>query len=457
MQHRERHESAGPGLTRRDFVVRAGAVLAGATVAGALGGVARGVRFPAAADFDAEVATAWFELSLDLVRRTPGYTPPVASRAFGYAGLTLYEAVAPGMAGYRSLAGILAGLEALPAAGKNTAYDWPTVANAALAAILRSLFPTADAGGLAAVDSLERSLNQRLRRGLPPGVFSRSAERGRNVAAAVFEWSRSDGGHEGYLRNFPEYAPPVGPGSWERTPPAFLAALQPFWGANRCFILTDGAGCPPGDHPPYSENPTSAFYAEALEVFNAVENRTPEQETIARFWSDDPGTTSTPPGHSVSITTQVVRAEGSSLATAAEAYAKVGMAVADAFIACWRQKYVYNLLRPVTYLRRLVDPNWLPILVTPPFPEYPSGHSVQSGAAFQVLTDLFGDRYQFIDRTHDGRGFTPRRFGSFLEAADEAAISRLYGGIHFRAAIVNGVVQGKCIGQAVTALPFRAS
>ena len=184
---------------------------------------------------------------------------------------------------------------------------------------------------------------------------------------------------------------------------------------------------------------------------------TAEQEAIARFWSDDPGQTSTPPGHSVSITTQALRRERASLAEAAEAYARVGMAVSDAFVACWFQKYRYNLLRPVTYARAQFDPDWLPLLVTPPFPEYPSGHSVQSGAAFQVLTDLFGRRYEFVDHTHDERGLPARRFASFLDAGEEAAISRLYGGIHFRAAIDNGFLQGRRIGRAASTLRLRGS
>ncbi len=329
------------------------------------------------------------------------------------------------------------------------------MANASLASILRSLFPTAPAASIAAVTDLERSFEDARRGELPRGVFKRSVDRGREVAAAVFEWSRTDGGHEGYLTNFPPYAPPAGRGLWVPTPPAFQSALQPFWGRNRCFAIAEGTALPPGDHPPYSEQPGSAFRTEALEVYTTVNERTPEQDAIARFWSDDPVVTATPPGHSISITTQVLRREEASLARAAEAYARVGMAVSDAFVACWHQKFVYNLLRPVTYIQRLVDPSWLPPLVTPPFPEYPSGHSVQSGAAFQVLTDLFGDGYAFIDRTHDNRGFAPRSFGSFLDAADEAAISRLYGGIHFRAAIVNGVAQGRAIGRAVSALPLH--
>ncbi|MGH3132845.1 MAG: vanadium-dependent haloperoxidase, partial [Gaiellaceae bacterium] len=443
-----------PGLTRSEFLVRAGGSVTGATVLGLFGAPAWGApRFPSASEFDAEVATAWFDQSLALVQVAAGFSPPVASRMFGYAGIALYQALQPGMDGFRSLAGVLPGLGTPPAAGRNGAYDWPTVANAALASVLRGLFPPAQSS---AVDALESRLEGRLRPGLPRGVFARSLERGRAVAAHVLEWSKGDGGHEGHLRNFPPYEPPSGPGLWVPTPPGFLSAQLPSWGLNRCLAIAGGADCAPGDHPPYSEDPASAFYAEGLEVYDAVQNLTPEQEEIARFWSDNPGQTATPPGHSISITTQVLRREDASLAAAAEAYARVGMAVCDAFIACWHQKYAYNLLRPVTYIQRLLDPGWQALLVTPPFPEYPSGHSVQSGAAFQALTDLFGEDYAFVDHTHDERGFIPRSFGSFFEAAEEAAISRLYGGIHFRAAIDNGVDQGKCIGEAVSALPFRA-
>jgi hypothetical protein len=329
------------------------------------------------------------------------------------------------------------------------------VANAALADILRRLFPTAPAALLGSVDALESTFGTRFGRGHGAGEQDRSVRHGREVSAAVFAWSATDGGHEGYARNFPPYTPPPGPGLWVPTPPASSPALQPFWGANRCLVLRDGADCPPVGHSPYSEQPGSAFHREGLEVYEADAGLTPEQEAIARFWSDDPGQTATPPGHSVSIATQVLRREDATLATAAETYAKVGMAVCDAFTSCWNAKFAFNLLRPVTYLRRLVDPAWLPLLVTPPFPEYPSGHSVQSGAAFEVLTALFGDGYAFVDHTHDARGFAPRSFASFRAAGEEAAISRLYGGIHFRSAIEHGLDQGRCIGEAVTGLRFR--
>lgn len=158
----------------------------------------------------------------------------------------------------------------------------------------------------------------------------------------------------------------------------------------------------------------------------------------------------------MSILTQVLRVRDASLELAAEAYSKLGIAVADAFIACWRVKYQYNLLRPITYVRAYIDPHWgepLPV-VTPPFPEYTSGHSVQSGAAATVLADLLGE-VRFTDHTHDVRGLPPRTFTSFTSAAHEAALSRLYGGIHFRPAIERGLAQGRIVGQRVNALPYH--
>ncbi len=187
---------------------------------------------------------------------------------------------------------------------------------------------------------------------------------------------------------------------------------------------------------------------------------TPEQRTIALFWADDPVRTLTPPGHSMALATQVLQEKHASLALAAETYAKLGIAVADAFIGCWNTKYQYNVLRPVSYIQKVIDPTWnnpqvTDPVTTPPFPEYTSGHSVQSAATAEVLTSLFGATYPITDHTQDHRGFLPRSFASFRALAEEAAISRLYGGIHYRAAIEAGLEQGRCIGQAVVALRFK--
>jgi hypothetical protein len=445
-------------ISRRRLLSRA---VAGAVVATPLGWLsspalaiaARSARPLPATEFDSSVPTAWFDLVQRLIRGTPGYSPPVASRAIGCLGVGLYESLVPGMPDHVSLAGTLHGLEPLPQHGIGIAYHWPSVANAALAAMTRSLFPTAPDGIRAEIDALETQLSA----GVPRGILLRSADRGREVAAAIDTWSRGDGGHEGYLRNFPsDYVRPVGEGLWVPTPPGFLPALQPYWGGNRCMALDTALTCDPGLPLPYSTNEDSAFFAEALEVYATVNGLTPGQREIALFWSDDPGQTATPPGHSVSILGQVLRAQDRSLADAAVGYARLGIAVCDAFIACWRVKYRDNLVRPISYIRSSIDPTWgdpLP-LTTPPFPEYTSGHSIQSAAAAEVLTATFGE-VAFTDHTHDARGLAPRSFDSFAAFAEEAAISRLYGGIHYRSAIERGLEQGRCVGATVAALPMR--
>ncbi|MGH9177887.1 MAG: vanadium-dependent haloperoxidase [Acidimicrobiales bacterium] len=407
-------------------------------------------------DEDGAVVVAWIGMARSLVRATPGFTPPVASRAFGYAGVALYEAVVPGMPDHRNLGGVLTGLAPSLPPARDAAYDWGAVANAALAHIVRLLFPSAPAAQLAAVDALEAEWAAHFAAGTPRGVVTRSVERGRAVSAAVFEWSRSDGGHEGYNRNFPaDYVPPTGPGLWRPTPPAFQRAMQPRWGANRPFAAADADLGHPGPPIPFSTDPGSACYAEAMEVYDTVNGLSDEQRTIARFWADDPGITATPGGHAMSILAQALALTDASLATAAEGIAKVGIAITDAFICCWKVKFTYNVLRPITYINDHIDPGFgaaMP-LVTPPFPEYTSGHSVQSSAAATVLTDLFG-WLAFVDHTHDDHGLSPRRFSSFEAAAAEASISRLYGGIHYRSAIMRGAAQGRAIGERVNSLPF---
>lgn len=413
-----------------------------------------------AAEYDSEVATAWFDLSLKLVKETAGYTPPVASRAFGYLGVALYETVRPGIEGSRTLAGQLNQLIRLPHTYSWASYHWPSAANATLASMLRMLFPTATAEHLQAIDALEEEFAQRFQAEVDAMTFRRSVAWGQTMADAIYTWSMSDGGHEGYARNFPkDYVAPVGVGLWTPTPPQYATALQPYWGENRPFVLTDGSACPSVPPPAYSEDADSSFYAEAREVYEVVQSTDPNFVEIARYWSDDPGRTATPPGHWVTILNQVLAAEDATLALASESLAKVGIAVADSFITCWHTKFLYNVPRPITYIQQVIDPSWnTPVVtdpvITPPFPEYPSGHSVQSGAAALVLTALFGEDYAFTDATHVAIGLAPRSFASFDDAAKEAALSRLYGGIHYRAAIENGLAQGECVGARVLGLDF---
>ena len=453
------HPRRGRGaFARREFlslaIASAGAMALGRSSASeALGAPGDAARPD---EFNADVPLLWFSLASQLVRSTPGFTPPVAARMFGYAGVSLYEAVVPGMRRHRSLAGQLNGLRNPPGGHPHgRALNWPLVANAALAGSLRRMFPAGPA--TEAIDHTEQSVADSIRGAVGRGVATRSRQHGERAAAAIGAWAAGDGGHEGYLRNFPEsYVPPAGPGMWEPTPPGSLRALLPQWGANRTMLAGLAERAPGAPPLPYSTDPSSAFYAEAYEVYETVNTLTPDRLEIARFWSDDPVATSTPAGHSVSILSQALAARDADLGFAAQAYAKLGIALTDAFVCCWATKYRYNLLRPITYVHANIDSTWgdpLP-LTTPPFPEHTSGHSVQSGAAARVLTELFGP-VAFTDHTHDNRGLAPRHFTSFDHAAEEAAISRLYGGIHYRHAITEGLRQGRIVGDAVSQLRFE--
>ncbi|MEQ8673801.1 MAG: vanadium-dependent haloperoxidase [Aggregatilineales bacterium] len=414
--------------------------------------------------YPSDIAIDWFELQLELAQSTPGFTPPVVSRAFAYSGVTLYEAVVPGMPGYQSLAGQLNGLNDLPQPIAGVEYDWRVVANRALYEIVHYMYFNTSEENFAKMEAVYHEWHDILSNEVEPAVMEASLTQGRVIANAILIWSLADRGHEGQLTNFPDrYMAPTGEGLWIPTPRPNgdpLPALQPYWGDNRTFVVDTDVECLLEPPPEYAEEAGTAFYAEAYEVYETVQSLTREQNEIALFWADDPGTTATPPGHSISIMNQVLRQEDATLDIAVEAYAKVGISQADAFILSWYYKYHYNLIRPITYIQNLIDEDWnTPIItdpvVTPPFPEYPSGHSVQSGAAAQVLTDLFGDDYAFTDHTHEVRGLAPRSFESFYAFADEAAISRLYGGIHYRVAIERGIEQGMCIGSIVSNLRFR--
>lgn len=418
-----------------------------------------------ASRYSAAVATEWFRVVLPAIQQTPGQSPPVAARTLAYLSLGLHEAIVPGVPGGRSLAGQLNELESLPPAQPDEILHWPTVANATLAALTRMLLPNAPADWMARFDALERNMPVAQSadfdpRERTPEVIIRSETHGRLLAMALMTWARTDGGHDvlGARRQRLDagYVSPSGPGAWVPTPPRFARPLLPYWGANRPF-MHELARCDPPGPPPYDEAVGSAFYREAIEVHRASVQPTEAQRQVALYWADDPGKTPTPAGHWAWILTDLLRDGHADLAAAGDRYARLGIAMSDAFVAGWRVKYERNVIRPVTYLQLTVDANWVPPLMeTPPFPEYPSGHSVQSGAASTVLEAFFGPSTAFEDRTHNDRGWGPRRFASFRAAADEAALSRLYAGIHFRSAIEHGSAQGRCIGGLALGLATRA-
>ena len=412
---------------------------------------------PLVGDFGVDVPIAYYDLSRTFTKRTGGFTPPVQARAYGYMGLALYEALVGGMPDHRSIAGQLNGIGALPQP-KGIPYQWQLVANAALAEVMRGLWgdKTDHASqNIADLDALEASFVSLYGAGTPPGLAKQSIDFGRAVGAAVFAASLNDGENQSYLTNFSStYIPPVGPGFWVPTAPGQMA-LQPFWGTTmRPFVLATPDACDPGPPPAYSEQPGSPFYGEAKLDYDISKTLTPEQLTIARYWADGAGTFSGP-GHSMAIVAEVLTQHGGTLADAAEAYARAGIADADALTAVWSSKFRYNLIRPVTYIRRVIDQAWTTVLPTPPFPEYVSAHSGQSAAALATLETLFGTNVPFVDHAHDADGFTPRSFDHIFAAAEEAGISRVYAGIHFMSGNLNGRALGSCVAAKVDALSWR--
>ena len=424
------------------------------TMSGALGGAA---AQPTALE-PGEILGTWYRLMLELVRHTATYSPPVASRAFAYVGVTAFEAVASGSDGLRSLAGQLNGLQTVPRREAAQTYDEAVVLHSAVATVVRDLFSNTGPTGQMVLAALERDLGDGAARGVPADVVARSETHGRAVADHILAWSRDDGGAAVENMGFPlEYALSTDPSRWVPTSLIQMqqAPLLPGWGENRTFAMPDGASCSLPPPPAYSEDESSDFYREALEVYETTLSLTPDEAEIARFWSDDPMLSPTPPGHWVSIAMQIMEREGTDIETSVDLLARLGVALADSFIGCWQAKYQYDLVRPLTYIRRLIDPAWDTLVFTPPFPEYPSGHSTQSAAAAEVLTDMFGEDFAFADATREGEGVEPRFYPDFWAAAEEAGISRLYGGIHFRAAIERGLDQGRCIAAYTNALRTR--
>lgn len=408
-------------------------------------------------EYSSDFARAWYKQLCKTVKTTEGYYPPMASRVFGYMGVTLYESVVHGIPNAKSLAGQLNGLSAtaLPKPEADKEYNWSLVANTAMATTMRNFFPINFSSGRknhASIDSLESRYKQYMGINISNEVVDNSVNYGKALAAAIFEYAKTDGGHEAYLNPFAgSNTIPVGPQYWR--PTDGTAAMGVNWGKNR-FMVAQNASVRIVAPLPFSTDPNSAFYKQALEVYRQKSLNTRDQEEIARFWADNPFETCTPTGHTVSVMTQLLEETHATLAKAAVAYAKISIAEYDAFIACWREKYTYNLIRPVSYIKDYIDPNWEPLIGTPPFAAYVSGHSTETGAASRVFISTFGTHYTFTDRTQIEYGFsrTQRSYTNFEQLAQESAFSRLYGGIHFRMDIEEGLTLGKRVGDNVVAL-----
>ncbi|HXB07726.1 MAG TPA: vanadium-dependent haloperoxidase [Puia sp.] len=393
-----------------------------------------------AASYSSDVIDKWFTLEIRLFKNATGISNGAFSRPFAYSGISAYESIDPGSASWKRSYN---GLSDLPATEKNREYHWPSSVNASLAEFNRSFFTTVNSNttDLAAIDSLEKAI-QAMFSWLPPDVTSRSTGFGKSIADAVFAWSQTDGYNQ---NNVLPYTPPVGPGLWIRTPPAFAPPIGPFWGNDRPIIAGSGDNAQPPPPIAYSEDPKSPFYQMVNDLYTASKSLTVDQQNLALFWRDVPGVTT--PGHWMSIIQQVIRQTKSHLDKAALTFAMVGICLNDANISVMKTKYTYNLVRPITYIRSVFgDAAWLSFNPTPAHPEYSSAHAVVSAAASAALTAIYGNIGPFTDHTWDYLGFPARTFNTFRDIAVDAGNSRFYGGIHYRPSIDAGLKQGGIVG-----------
>jgi hypothetical protein len=403
----------------------------------------------------ADAALSWTQTTYDLVLRE-NLSPPAAARTYAYTALAMYEAAVAGMPTRRSLGGQLHDLT-VPARPRprGTRIDWPASVVSAAAAVLRQLLPFAGATTRAMLDSAEAdALVLRRAAGVSARQLALSVEHGRAVARHLGAWMAADG-HAGLVGR--PYTPPAGdPSYWESTPPNYRPAVEPYWAEVRPLVLRRADEVAPEPPVPFSTEPGSPFHRQAMVTYEQSKANTDEQRAIARFWTDNPGSftpplgaaTGLPAGHWMLIGAQGLALSGAGLDKAVETLALTGIALHDAFLNCWTWKYRYHVLRPVTYVNRYIDPTWATYINSPQFPEHTSGHSVASPAAAAVLTAQLGT-FPFTDRSHDVRGHQPRTFASFAHAAQEAAQSRLYGGIHYPHAISAGFTQGEQVGALV--------
>jgi hypothetical protein len=388
--------------------------------------------------YSSEVLDKWMALQVRLIKNSTGVANHAFARHFAYSGIAALESLAPGIPAHSRWSGEWNGLADLPVPDPSVHYYFPANVNAAMAAVNRSFFPNASNADKMAIDSLESALKASFPATESAAVINASVAFGQSVAAAIFNWCETDG----YKNANAPYTPPLGTGLWVATPPAFASAATPYWGNNRTIVAGSINGIQPEAPIPYSTDPQSAFYKMVKQVYDLSQNLTDDQKAMALFWRDVPGVTT--PGHWLNILQQVVHSRKPSLDKAAVAYALTGVAINDAVISCWKTKYHYNLLRPITYIRNVMGhTSWNSFLGTPAHPEYSSGHAVLSGAAAAALQEVFGNIGTITDHTHDYLGFAPRSYSSFTAMAEEAAISRIYAGIHFQQTLDAGLIEGR--------------
>ncbi|MFN8347168.1 MAG: vanadium-dependent haloperoxidase [Spirosomataceae bacterium] len=385
------------------------------------------------------------------------FKPPVAARIYAYSNLAGYEAMLPGFPEYRSLGGQLKSFGPSPQPEAGQEYCFPLASTRAFLKVARNLTFSA-----VFFDDFEKTFYKKYEdMGIPSDVIERSLAYGDSVAAHVIRYSTKDNYKQ--TRGI-RFTVTNEPGTWVPTPPAYADACEPEWHKIRSMTLDSATQFPPPRPPMWTKEKNSEFWRETREVYEIGKNLTEEQKRTAWFWDDNPFVMNvvghvmfankkmTPGGHWLAIHSTVSRNNKTPFARSVEGYTLTSIALLDAFIGCWEEKYRTRKVRPETVINSDIDPKWQPFLQTPPFPEYTSGHSTISAASAEVLTFVHGDGIAFTDSTEYKHGHGVMSFKSFREASLSVNISRLYGGIHYRSGCDEGNRCGVKIGQHVLAI-----
>jgi hypothetical protein len=382
------------------------------------------------------------------------FSPPVASRIYAYSSLAAYEAIRFNDKKYVSLAAQLQGFDPVPLPDKDKKYNFTLASTKALFTVLRKVTFSVDS-----LDNYENNVYGQFRAALEDSTYTRSIAFGEAVAKVILKRASMDNYPQ--TRSKPKFLGSNDPGKWHPTPPDYLDGVEYCWGTMKTFVLDSSTQISIPPPPVYSKDKNSAYFKQNLALYQTSKSLTPEQKLIATYWDDNPfvlvhsghltfaNKKITPGGHWMGITRIACEQKKADEVKSAQAYALTSIAMYDAFISCWAVKYETNYIRPVSVINEEIDRNWQSMLQTPPFPEYPSGHSTITRSAAVVLTRLFGDNFEFMDDSDLQYIGLKRNFKSFVQAADEASISRYYGGIHYKNSVDEGMVLGRKVGDYI--------
>ncbi len=383
------------------------------------------------------------------------FSPPVASRVYLYPCIAAYEVIASKDDNYISLAGQIKELEKIPMPKDTALVSYNLASSLAFIEVGQALIFSEDK----IIDYKNELLSKMDSMGISRKVIRASHDYAIQVKEHILEWAGKDNYNE--TRSYPKFALSDDPSRWKPTPPSYLEGIEPHWREIRTMVIDSAQQFVPPPPPEYSLKKGADFYNLVMEVYNVVRDQTKEQKTIASFWDCNPFVMNqtghimyatkkiTPGGHWMGITSIASKKSNADLAESIHNATWVAIGLFDGFISCWDEKYRSSLTRPETVINEHIDPDWIPTLQTPPFPEHTSGHSVISTASAVILTHLLGDKFSFTDDVEVEYGLGTRSFSSFREASEEAAISRLYGGIHYMPAIKDGVIQGEKVGNYI--------